>query len=300
MKNPFRKPTEDDKRIAALRAELKAAVRKLADLDAGKAAALTDSIAFAQWSGARTTAALEVDRLTGLIETTETDAEVARKSEADAAARKRVAEARKAADELVERMKTDGKRIAVDLLLLAKEAAQQALDAKKLNENLPDGEAPVPVADILARDAGSLPRQDISSRGVDLWVAETTGDIIGDQDAVSSDDGIHGQVHVMGGTMRWKCRKRSFREINFHPSVSYDWPGSFHALIRLPSLDGPGALFDGARMTAEAVAALDVAAAVEPAKRAGRAVQFELIPADPKWPPTPAPARTEAEAQVTS
>ena len=94
MKNPFRKPSETDKRIAAVQAELKAARAALAAIDASKAAAQGDGVVFAKWSADRNAAALEVDRLTDLIETYETDAEAARKSEADAAARRQVAEAR--------------------------------------------------------------------------------------------------------------------------------------------------------------------------------------------------------------
>ncbi|MCK1424598.1 MULTISPECIES: hypothetical protein [unclassified Bradyrhizobium] len=292
MRNPFKR-TENDKRAAALQAELKAACAKLADLDAGKVAAQVDSVAFAKWSAERNAAALEVDRLTGLIETNETEAETARKAEADAATRREIAAARKAANDLAARIRTDGQRIAAELLQLAKDAAQQALDAKRLNETLPDGEAPIPAADIIARDFGAEPRKDIASRTVDLWVAETSGDIIGGQDAVASDDGINGQVHVFGGSMRWKCVKRRFRETEFHPATSFDWPGSFYELLRLPRFDAQGCLFDGSLMVPEAVADLDVAAAVAPRKKTPRSTQIELVPVDPAWPP--ADAKSEAD-----
>ena len=43
---------------------------------------------------------------------------------------------------------------------LAKDVAQQALDARRLNDSLPEGEPAVVIADMLARDAGSLPKVD--------------------------------------------------------------------------------------------------------------------------------------------
>ncbi|QHP69560.1 hypothetical protein EI171_21075 [Bradyrhizobium sp. LCT2] len=285
MRNPFRKPTEADKRIAAVRTDLQAARDQLAAIDAEEAEALADSIRFAAWSTKRAAAASEVDRLERLATVTENTAAEATKAEAAAAARREIATARKTANDLAARIRTDGQRIAAELLQLAKEAAQQALDAKRLNEALPDGEAPIPAADVIARDFGAEPRKDIRSRTVELWVAETTGAIIGDQDAVASNDGVHGSVHVFGGTMRWKCVKRRFRETEFHPSALADWPGDLFSLIRLPRLDGPGFAFDGSRMTPEAVADLDIAAATTPRRKQPRPTQVELIPVDATWPP---------------
>ncbi|HEX7882961.1 MAG TPA: hypothetical protein VF499_09500, partial [Afipia sp.] len=95
MRNLFRKPSEAEKRADAARADLKAARAALAAIDAEKAAVQNDSVAFAKWSERRNAAAVEVERLIGLIETIETDADVVRKSEADAAARRRIVQARK-------------------------------------------------------------------------------------------------------------------------------------------------------------------------------------------------------------
>ncbi|MDH2341507.1 hypothetical protein [Bradyrhizobium sp. SSUT77] len=280
-----------------MQADLYAARAQLGLIDARKTAAQADSAAFARWSAERNAAALEVDRQAGLIETHETEAETARRADADAAARREIAAARKAAANLADRIRTDGTRIITELLQLTQDCARQSLAAKALNEALPEGEPPVPVADIVARDFGAEPRKDIRSREVDLWVAETTGAIIGDQNAVASGDGLHGQVHVFGGSMRWKCLKRRFREVEFHPSAAADWPGDLSSLIRLPRLDGPGFVFDGARLIPEAVADLDVAATLAPRKRQPRSTQVELIPIGP-WPPAET-SPGEAERNVT-
>ncbi|MDA9407940.1 hypothetical protein XH80_14660 [Bradyrhizobium sp. CCBAU 45384] len=268
-----------------MRADLEAARAKLAEIDAGKAAARVDSVAFAKWSTERNAAALEVDRRAGLFETHETEADAARRAEADAAVRREIAAARKAANDLAARIRTDGQRIAAELLQLAKEAAQQALDAKRLNETLPDGEAPIPAADILARDLGPEDRKDLRSRTTELWVVADDGRIVGDQAAVATNDGVTGSLHVAGASIRWRCVRRKFREVEFHPRTLPDWPGDFFSLIRLPRLDGPGLAFDGALMTPETVATLDVAAATAPRKRPPRPTQVELIPADRPWPP---------------
>lgn len=300
MRNPFRKQTEADKLAAALRADLQAARAKLAELDAGKVAAMSDSIVFAKWSSERAAASLEVDRRAGLLETHEVEANAAQTAEADAAIRREFEAARKAAADLAARIRTDGQRIAAELLQLAKDAAQQSLLAKALNERLPAGEAPVPAADILARDLGAEPRKDIRWREIDLWVSLNSGEVIGDQDAVASEDGVHGQVHVFGGTMRWKCLKRRFREVEFHPSTAPDWPGDLHSLIRLPRLDGPGFLFDGSRMTVDDAASLDITAVTGQRRKQPRPTQVELIPADLSWPPVDAPIASEADRNSAS
>jgi hypothetical protein len=284
MRLPFRK-SEVDKRAATARADLDAARAQLTAVDAEENVALTDGAAFQAWRTKREAIVTEVERLDRLVTALQAGAEAARAHDEAEALRKRLADARKKADDLAGRVRKDGPRIASELLQLARDAAQQALEAKVLNANLPEGEAPIPVADILARDFGTEPRQDIASRAVELWVAESTGIVIGDQDAVVSEDGVRGQVHVSGGTMRWRCIRRSFRETEYHPRTLSDWPGSFHQLLRLPRLDGPGVLFDGAYVTTEAAAALDIAAAVKPAQRQPRPTQIELVPVDPIWPP---------------
>ncbi|WFT95066.1 hypothetical protein QA633_43635 [Bradyrhizobium barranii] len=284
MKKPFWKPSEIDKRSAAFQPELAAARRKVSELDAGKAAALADSVAFGKWSAERSAASLEVDRLTGLIETYETDAEAARRADAEAAARRETAAARKAAADLANRIRTDGARIMTELLQLTQDCAKQSLAAKALNSRLPDGEVPVPAADILARDFGAEDRKDLRSRETTLWVVADDGRIVGDQASVNSADGVTGHLHVAGAGFRWKCVRRKFREVEFHPRTLPDWPGGLFQLMRLPRVDGLGYLFDGATMTPEAVADLDVAAVVAPRKKQ-RPTQIELVPVDPAWPP---------------
>lgn len=298
MKNPFRKPSEADKRATAFQAELKVARGKLAGLDAGKAAALADSVSFARWTADRNAASLEVDRLTGLVETNESEAEAARKAEADAAARQEIAAARKAAADLADRIRKDGARIMTDLLQLTQDCARQSLAAKALNANLPEGEPPIPAADILARDLGPEDRKDLRSRETVLWVVADDGRIVGDQAAVNSADGITGNLHLAGAGFRWKCVRRKFREIEFNPRTLPDWPNDLFALMRLPRTDGPGFAFDGSTMTPEAVAGLDVAAAVAPRKKPPRPVQIELVPVDPVW--SPADVVGQADRNVTA
>jgi hypothetical protein len=280
----FRK-SDNEKRLVAARGDLDAAIAKLAAIDAGKAAALSDNAAFRKWQSDRSEAAIEVDRLTALVASLQGDAEAARISDEREATRRRLAAARKDAGDLAQRIQIDGQRIAAELLQLARDAAQQALEAKALNADLPEGETPIAAADILARDAGAAPRKDLRSREVALWVVAGTGAIVGNQGAVVSKDGVTGQLDDPFSSMRPRCVKRRFREIEYQPHMLSDWPGDFHTLVRLPRLDGPGFLFDGALLTTEAVAAINVDATVKPAKRQPRPVQIELIPVDPVWPP---------------
>jgi hypothetical protein len=283
MRIPFRK-TDAEKRSADAQAALTSARAKLNELDVGRAVAQTDAAAFAQWSIERSVAALEVDRLAGLVEAIETDASDMARAAAASDAKRQLDAARKQSADLADRIKIDGQRIVTELLVLARECARQSLVAKTLNANLPEGEQPIPAADILARDFGVEPRRDLRTRELSLWVAENSGEIVGDQRAVVSEDGIRGQVNILGGTVRRRCVKRRFTETEYHPSTAPDWPGDLFQLIRLPRLDGPGSLFDGAYMVAEMVADLDVDAISSPRKRQPRPAQVELVPIDP-WPP---------------
>jgi hypothetical protein len=280
----FRK-SETDKRLPPAKADLTAQRAKLTAIDAGEAAALGDAAAYAKWREGRAAVVAEVERLERLIAALEAGAEAARVHDEAEATRRRLAAARKAADDLAMRIKIDGQRIATELLQLMREAAQQSLQAKMLNAELPEGEAPVPTADILARDFGATPREDIRSREVDLWVMAGTGAVVGDQRAVISADGITGHFNAAGGSMRPRCLKRRFRETEYRPAETPDWPGNLFALVKLPHFTGPGPLFDGSILTIEQVAALDVDAAAKPAKKPKRPVQVELAPIDPTWPP---------------
>jgi hypothetical protein len=81
--------------------------------------------------------------------------------------------------------------------------------------------------------------------------------------------------------------------------VVKDWPGSFFQTLRLPHLYRTGLLFDGVRMIPEAVADLDIAAALSPQKRQPRSTQVELKPVDPTWPPPGAEVTGEAARNET-
>jgi hypothetical protein len=97
------------------------------------------------------------------------------------------------------------------------------------------GEAPIPAADILARDFGAEDRKDLRSRETTLWVVADDGRLVGDQAAVNSADGITGQLHLPGAGFRFRCVRRKFREIEFNPRTLPDWPGDLFSLIRLTS-----------------------------------------------------------------
>jgi hypothetical protein len=284
----FTKKGDEDRQLAAARRDLDAARQKLDAILARQDAAEASADKWDQWTVARDAAASDVARLTSLVGRLEAAAEAARAHDQAEATRKRLAAARKSADDLAKRIRDDGARIATELLQLAKDAAAQSLEAKRLNQNLPEGEAPVRAADILARDAGAAPREDLRSREVELWVIAGTGDIVGNQSAVASTDGITGQLDAPFSSMRPRCLKRRFREIEHHPAEFLDWPGDLFSLVKLPHFAGPGLLFDGSTTIIEQVAALDVDAIGMPVKKPKRPTQIKLIPVDPAWPPADA------------
>lgn len=290
----FRK-SETEKRLNAARADLSGAQSKLSAIVAGEEKALlADGAVYKAWRADRDAAATDVEHQTQLIAVLEAGAEATRRHDADVALRGRISDARKAADELSARIQSEGRRIAAELRQLMRDAAVSTMNTMELNSILPEGEAPVPVADFLARDTAVLPRVDIRSEEVALWVRRDNGILVGDQDNVQPNDDGTGHFDANGG--RFQCVKRRFRSTTFHPGIAGDHPGHLFARVRLPNFDAPGLSFDGSLMTIEAVAAMEVEPK-RPPSGSRRTVETELTPLDP-WPLPGMPSEAERAART--
>jgi hypothetical protein len=174
-----------------------------------------------------------------------------------------------------------------------RDVAKTTTDTMALNANLPDGEPPIGIADFLARDTAVLPRVDLKTDELDLWVLRDSGGLVGNQDAVTAIDDDTG--FFSANHMRFNCAKRRFRSTTFHPAQVSDHPGHLFALVRLPNFDGPGVAFDGAYMTIEQIAALNLDPP-KTEKKSRRPVQTELTPIN-LWPAVGSVAASAVKAR---
>jgi hypothetical protein len=197
----FGRKTEAEKALDTTRADLAAARATLAEINSKEVGALANSVTFAAWSTERNVASAEIDRLERLTAALVSGAETQMRNEADAALRKRIADARKANDVLAERIRSDGQRLLTELKTLMRDVAKATVDTMALNASLPEGEASIGIADFMARDTAVLPRVDLKTEELDLWVLRDTGGLVGNQDAV---DGIDDETGSFLGTCsRW-------------------------------------------------------------------------------------------------
>lgn len=284
----------DDKRITSARNDLETAYRKLSALLAREGVASASADRWAQWETERDAAQAEVARCGARVQHLEAAAE-ATKREAEFAEISKQAEVCRAENVAIkDRFRTEGAKLTTGLMLLARDAAAATLEAQRLNAILPPGVAPIEIGDFAARDTLCLPRHDIATTEQVLWVT-ASGDPVGDQaSVVTNRDDDTGYVAI-NRSMGFACFKRKFRSTTYHPALAADHPNFFFKLLRLPFVDRPGAVFDGAFELAENVAVMPVEPPPLP-KPSTRPVMVELTPLDP-WPPAGI-APTEASRNI--
>ncbi|MCK1493469.1 hypothetical protein IVB14_24350 [Bradyrhizobium sp. 180] len=131
-----------------------------------------------------------------------------------------------------------------------RELADARAETDLLNKAAPEGFAQLVYADDLARGAPALPRVDISSRQVEQWVFSSTGERVGDQDAVQG-----GILPVGGAAQPQRCEKRTFLHVRYQPAEDARYAPPISSELRFPRWDGAGPLFDGATTVPDSVAA---------------------------------------------
>lgn len=264
-------------RIAALDQEIAAEIAVLADLKsrwrdtilAGDDAART--VLEEGMAAAERKAALQTERRNILI--AEHEAALARDAREEfarrhAAQKKTNEEVAAAARKVLAKVWST---VAPALVALAE--ARQATDL--LNKAMPNGFAPLVHADDLARGAPALPREEISSKTVEQWCFKSTGNRIGDQDAV--------QCSMLPGgayAPAQQCVKRTFRHVRYHPAESARYAPPISTELRFPRWDSPGLIFDGALVIPDGVGAALATIEESQGRKAARPIFEEFIPLD--------------------
>ncbi|MBR0907022.1 hypothetical protein [Bradyrhizobium liaoningense] len=237
--------TKIEKQLEQARIDLDAANKDLRALDAAKAEALKSSKAYAEWRAAVDTKTLERERLESVVSTTEAEVERAAQVDAANALRKRRAGLEKASAELAQRITREGAAAAAVLVELAELAKENSDMVEALNRELPDSDR-LMTGDFRARHRDPAPRQNLEETTVDLWVFESSGDLVGDQDAVrelSYERGV-----IPGAQRNIPVLRKRFRQIRYLEPGDREHAEPLSSVLRLPRFDAPGLLFDRGRV----------------------------------------------------
>lgn len=291
----FRK-NEADKKVDAAKVDLAAARAKLVAIDARDVEALANSATFAVWSTERTAAATEVDRLERLVAALVAGDAASKREAEEAPLRARRQAAEKFSAEVAARFRTEYPKLLRSLKSHARDMAVSQVETDRLNRILIErGDIGDLVdANNLARSQPAIPRQDITSKLLQLWVRASDGSLIGDQDAVV--EAGDGKGHFIANRMRVDCVRREFKSVQYHPEIWSEIPEPFHVLLSLPNSDGQGAAFEGRWLVEDAVAGISL----EPPKadkKARRPVQTEITPTAPWSPPVLKPVGAVDDAE---
>lgn len=263
--------TKIAKLLEQARIDLNAITQDLLALDAAKAEALKSSKAYAEWRAAVDTKTLERERLEGVVSATEAEIERTAQAEAANALRSRRAALEKQSAELARRIADEGSRAAAALVKLAEEAKANSEAVELLNRELPDSDQ-LMTADFRARHRDPAPRQNLEETTVDLWVFESSGELVGDPDDVrqlSYERGV-----IPGAQRNIPVIRKRFRQTRYLEPGEREHADPLGSILRLPRFDSPELLFDRGR-------------AIEPSSRREL---VELIPAPD------APAKPASEA----
>jgi hypothetical protein len=264
--------TKTEKQIEQTRADLDSINSRLTTLDAQRADALKTSAAFAKWRLAHEEAELERERLELLVDKLVADLEREKSDAARFALEARRAELEQESAALARRIVEEGTAAAEVLMRLAEQARANAESIERFNRELGDEDAPLFSADHLARHRAPEPRQDIAEDVVDLWVFESSGELVGDPDSVIEREYAKGII--LSPMRNIPVERRRFRQVSYLEAGAFEWIKPLGEVLRLPNFNAPGMMFDRGQR-------------VEPSQRREL---VELIPA----PDAPAKPVTEA------
>jgi hypothetical protein len=239
----------------------------------------TDTTAsFNAWRAERDAAIAEIERLSKLIERLESSANDETLREQQTALQKRVDAQRKSNDMLARRIREEGGPAIEKLLELARDVATAAVVDAEINAKLSGDAEKIASADAIARYHAPAPREVIAEKPVALWVFASNGSVVGGQGDVVPTGGDGSTGFLQASLHKTQVIRRKFRSITYREAEARQPLVPFFAALRLPSLDGPGLIWDP-RDGFSAAAALE--ALKQRPKAAEREILTELVPAEP-------------------
>lgn len=255
----MQRKSEIEARLNEARTTLASAEEAKRLLAAREGAAVASSSGdYAAWKSEWDANETELDRLRKLIACEEGDLAVATEAEADSSIRKRYDAQLKANVSLSKRIRADLTKANEILLALIRDVSAAAVEDASINDGLPDDLAPLVGAEQLARGKTAMPRKEIGTENLMLWVRNDNGFLIGDQDRVEDQGEGRGVLRTGAG---WHvCRQQLYKSVSFHPAERAENPQPLFMAIRVPLADRPGLAWDGERIRGvrDCLLALDV------------------------------------------
>ncbi|WP_027523347.1 hypothetical protein [Bradyrhizobium sp. Ec3.3] len=238
-------------RIAALDEEIAAGAATIANLQTRRRAAILDGDDAARTviedaiASAEREATLRTERRDILV--SEHEAALARDAREEFARRHAVQ------GEINAKVAASGQKALRKAWEITATALREFADARVatdlLNKAAPEGFSQLAYADDLARGASAQACVVLSDKEVEQWAFLSTGNRVGDQDAVQGGIlpvGLHAQPQ--------RCVKRRFRHVRFHPAENARHALPISTELRFPRWDAAGPIFDGALVVPDAVA----------------------------------------------
>ncbi|EKS34343.1 hypothetical protein [Afipia broomeae] len=243
----MQKKTEIESRLNEARATLASAEEAKLPLAAREGAAIASSLSdYAGWKAERDANETELERLSKLIANLEAEFAAATEAESDSNIRKRYDAQQKANAILAKRIRADLTKANDVLLALIRDVSVAAVEDAKINGCLPDDLVPLVSAEQLARGKVAMPRKDLGTENILLWVKNDNGHLLGDQDSVEDQGEGRGVLRTGAG---WHvCRQQLYRSVSFNPAERAEIPQSLFKAVRLPFPDRPGFAWDGDRL----------------------------------------------------
>lgn len=264
--------SEEKSRYFTAQDEQQAAYRKLADIDKQLPSATGSASEYSRLSSERQAVLLEVERLDRLMPSLKAAYDAQMESERNSSLHFRAALQRSKNAVLAERIRIDLARITIELRGLIKDVATATIETDALNKDLPSGEEYIVDPNAIARGRPSQPREIVSVVEKSLWVFETTGRLIGNQDDVISIDANTGRLQPHDV----RCAKRRFKVTTYLPEQRTIHAEPLFELISIPNHDGPGASFIGEQHSIFSSAQIEIAATS--LRQPARAAQLDLMP----------------------
>jgi hypothetical protein len=271
------KTTDVRVRLEQARSEFAKVETELANLETRKNDASKTRDAFEQWRAHYAAAISEKERLPIVIELLENEFARSETQRVEDEWRERYAALEASIPELAKRIRDDIAKANSIYSCLIRDVVKSNLELQAVNANRPEGLDQLASADFLARGLPSLSREELKRERIWLWVANSNGHVIGDQDQVR-DLGDGKGIIENNITKAVRCSAALFDKITFHAPLPAQRPDPLWS-IRLVQPDGPGHSFDGEGLSdgRQVLVEMDKR---DPAKvdRRSRQVHAELVP----------------------
>ncbi len=241
--------TEINRKLDTCRAELGLAQSELERVNALEGSAVDSTAGYSTWRTEHGQAQAEVQRLSRLVGDLEATFAKRQAEEDQQGLLLRISKVRKASEKLAARITEDGAKIESLALDLIREVATLDREIAELNGRLPEGVDVIVGPDFIARGVPARQKKVLSEKKTWLWTFAETGNLVGDQSAVRSANGVSGVIEAgTASSYTTQCILRQFTEVTYHERAGPVIAKPIWQMV-LPSFGSASVVYDGERVS---------------------------------------------------